>query len=55
MIPRWGYLVLKSKDNRTIVQIFTDLDTGLILRATVAHRQRPWGRWEPPTEVEKVV
>lgn len=54
MIPQWGYLVLRSKDKKTIVQIFTDLETGSILRATVATRRKPWGRWEPPTEVEKV-
>lgn len=49
-----GYLPLVSKDNKTLVQIFTDLDTGLIEHVQVAHRELPYGSWGSPTEVQKV-
>lgn len=53
--PRFvGYTVLKSADNTTMVQIFTDLETGQLVRASVATRAAAWGTWGPPTEVEKV-
>ena len=54
MIPAWGYTVLRSEDKKTMVQIFTDLETGSILYAQVCTRPKPWGVWEPPTEVAKV-
>ena len=54
MIPQWGYMVLRSQDKKTMVQIFTDLETGSILYAQVCTRRQPWGVWEPPTEVERV-
>lgn len=49
-----GYTVLKSDDDRLMVQIFTDLQTGSLLYAQVATRLTPWGAWGPPTEVQKV-
>jgi hypothetical protein len=49
-----GYLPLVSKDNKTLVQIFTDLETGLIEHVQVAHRDLPYGSWGSPTEVQKV-
>jgi len=54
MLPTWGYLPLLSRDKLTLVQIFTDLETGEHLRVTVATRRAPWLTWSPPTEVEKV-
>jgi hypothetical protein len=53
MIPTWGYLPLVSKDKLTLVQIFTDLETGEHLRITVAHRLAPYLSWSPPIEVER--
>jgi hypothetical protein len=53
MLPTWGYLPLMSKDKLTLVQIFTDLETGEHLRITVATRQAPYLSWSPPTEVER--
>ena len=49
-----GYHLLKSRDNRTLVQIYIDLQTGSILHAEVRTRSKKWGRWEPATEVQKV-
>jgi len=54
MIPTWGYTVLQSKDKKTMVQIFTDLSTGLIEYTQVCQRAHSWALWGPPTEVEKV-
>jgi hypothetical protein len=49
----WGYTVLRSKDKLTMVQIFTDLSTGLIEYTQVCKRAQPWASWGPPTELEK--
>ena len=54
MIPTWGYTPLVSRDKLTLVQIFTDLETGEHIRVTVAHRLAPYLSWLPPTEVERV-
>jgi hypothetical protein len=54
MLPTWGYTVLKSKDKKTMVQIFTDLSTGLIEYTQVCTRAESWHLWGPPTEVERV-
>jgi hypothetical protein len=54
MIPTWGYMALKSKDKKTMVQIFTDLSTGLIEYTQVCTRAESWHLWGPPTEVERV-
>jgi len=53
MLPTWGYLPLVSKDKLTLVQIFTDLETGEHIRITVAHRLAPYLTWSPPIEVER--
>ena len=53
MLPTWGYLPLVSRDKLTLVQIFTDLETGEHIRITVAHRLAPYLTWSPPIEVER--
>ena len=54
MLPTWGYIVLRSKDKKTMVQVFTDLSTGLIEYTQVCTRAESWHLWGPPTEVERV-
>jgi hypothetical protein len=54
MIPTWGYVALRSKDKKTMVQVFTDLSTGLIVYTQVCQRAESWHSWGPPTEVERV-
>jgi hypothetical protein len=54
MIPTWGYIALKSKDKKIMVQVFTDLSTGLIEYTQVCTRAESWHLWGPPTEVERV-
>jgi hypothetical protein len=49
----WGYTVLLSKDKLFMVQIFTDLSTGLIEYTQVCQRAQSWHSWGPPTELEK--
>jgi hypothetical protein len=49
----WGYTVLRSKDKLTMVQIFTDLSTGLIEYTQVCKRAQSWHSGGPPTELEK--
>lgn len=48
-----GWTPLWSKDKKTLVQIFTNLETGLIELATVNTRRDKSGPWEPSIEVEK--
>ena len=54
MIPTWGYIALRSKDKKTMVQVFTDLSTGLIVYTQVCQRAQNWHSWGPPIEVERV-
>ena len=54
MIPTWGYVALRSKDKKTMVQVFTDITTGLIVYTQVCQRAESWHSWGPPTEVERV-
>jgi hypothetical protein len=54
MIPTWGYVALRSKDKKTMVQVFTDLSTGLIVYTQVCQRAQNWHSWGPPTEVQRV-
>ena len=49
----WGYLPVMSEDQRILVQIFIDLDTGLIEHVSVALRQEAWHSWGPPIKCEK--
>ncbi len=51
--PHWGYTVLRSKDKLFMVQIFTDLSTGLIEYSQVCQRAQSWHSWGPPTELDK--
>lgn len=48
---RLGWMPLWSDDKRTLVQVFTDLETGLIQRVTVTTRQYGDGWWGPTIEV----
>ena len=48
-----GYIPLRSKDKKTLVQIFTDQE-GLIMRVTVSKRYYPFLMWGPPIEVERI-
>lgn len=50
---RLGWMPLQSQDKRILVQVFTDLDTGLIQRVVVTHRQSAGGWWGPTTEVRE--
>ena len=45
------YLPLVSKDRTTLVQVFIDPETNLIVQASVATRQDIWGTWGLPIEV----
>ena len=54
MIQTYGYKPLISQDKTTLVQIFTDLDTGLTVRTTVATRAAPFLTWGPTTEVQEI-
>lgn len=42
-----------SEDKRILVQMFTDLDTGLIQRVIVTTRATADGWWGPTTEVKE--
>ena len=53
MPPIVGWVPLWSEDRKTLVQIFTDLDTGSMIVTTVAQRRALWSIWEPPTEVRR--
>jgi len=48
-----GYIPLRSKDKKTLVQIFTD-EQGLIMRVTVSSRYYPFLMWGSPIEVERI-
>ena len=48
-----GYIPLRSKDKKTLVQVFTD-EEGLIVRVTVSFRCSPFLMWGSPIEVERI-
>ena len=48
-----GYIPLRSKDKKTLVQVFTD-EQGLIMRVTVSFRCSPYLMWGSPIEVERI-
>lgn len=52
MPDQYGYLPLVSPDKTQLVQIFVDLETGLIDSVYLATRVAPWGTWGPPTKLE---
>ena len=54
MTPTYGWLALRSPDKKVLVQIYTDLQTGSILYAEMRTRRTRWGRWELPTELQKL-
>lgn len=49
----WGYLPLMSPDKKILVQIFVDLDTGLIESTHVSFREELWHSWGPPIKCTK--
>lgn len=53
MPRRLGWMPLLSEDKRILVQVFTDLDTGLIQRVIVTTRASREGWWGPTTEVRE--
>jgi len=53
VIPRIGWMPLWSEDRKTLVQVFTDLDTGLIQLVSVTSRQRGGDWWGPTIEVRE--
>lgn len=55
MIKHVGYVLLRSKDNKTLLQVFIDLQTGLIEDAQVCTRMQSWHSWGPLIKVERVV
>ena len=54
MIRTIGYTPLISQDKTKLVQVFTDLDTGLTIRTTVATRAADFLTWGPATEVQEI-
>lgn len=54
MTPTYNYLALRSGNRQILVQVFTDPETGSILYAEMRTRRSRWGRWEPPTELERL-
>jgi len=48
-----GYLPVRSADNRVLVQIFVDPNTGLIESVYVSLREDPGHSWGPPIKCEK--
>jgi hypothetical protein len=54
MTAEYGYMLLRSDDKKTLVQVYTDLETGSILYAEIRTRRSPWHRWELPTELKRL-
>lgn len=52
-LPTFGWCALWSKDRKTLVQIFTDANTGLIQRVTVTQRPSVGSWWGPTITVEE--
>ena len=48
-----GWTPLWSTDRNTLVQLFTDLDTGSTITATVSTRRRTGGIWESTKQVRQ--
>jgi hypothetical protein len=54
MTPTYDWLALRSANRQILVQVFTDPETGSILYAEIRTRRSRWGRWELPTELQKL-
>ena len=48
------FMALTSKDKKTLVEVFTSPDTGLIEGVYIAQRAHAWHSWGPLTKAEKV-
>lgn len=49
-----GWTTFRSDDDRTRVEVYWDLETGLIESITVCQRAHCGDSWGPSTEVRKV-
>ena len=54
MIRTIRYTPLVSQEKTKLVQVFTDLDTGLTIRITVATRAAHFLTWGPATDVQEI-
>ena len=52
MPPIIGWRQVVSPDNTTLVQVYTDLQTGLIESVYIAHRKTAADLWEPLQQCE---
>ena len=52
-LPFWGYSRLTSPDNLILIQIFVDLETGLIEDTYLSFREETWHSWGPPIKCQK--
>jgi hypothetical protein len=54
ILPTYIYDALLSDDRLTLVQVFRDFETGLILEAAVCKRDEPHSSWGPPIRTRQV-
>lgn len=54
ILPAYIYDALLSDDRLTLVQVFRDFETGLILEAAVCKRDEPHSSWGPPIRTRQV-
>ena len=54
ILPTYIYDALMSEDRLTLVQVFRDFETGLILEAAVCKRDEPHSSWGPPIRTRQV-
>jgi hypothetical protein len=47
------YICTASDGSQKLVQIFVDLDTGLISSVQTCEREDKWTSWGPPTHYER--
>lgn len=54
ILPTYIYDALLSDDRLTMIQVFRDFETGLILEAAVCKRDEPHSSWGPPIRTRQV-
>ena len=54
ILPTYIYDALLSDDRLTLVQVFRDFETGLILEAAVCKRDDIHSSWGPPIRTRQV-
>ena len=54
ILPTYIYDALLSDDRLTLVQVFRDFETGLILEAAVCKRDDTHSSWGPPIRTRQV-